>query len=68
MALHRILLQAVKRQMQELIVNLVEVKHGELAGSRDGWAYQAETVVACRAPREKRGSSNTARRARFLPK
>ena len=67
MIFHRIQLQAVKRQTQELIVDPIEVKHGELAGSRDGWVYQAETVVACRAPREKRGGSSTARRARLLP-
>ena len=52
MILHIILLQAMKRQTQELIVNPMEVKHGELARSSDGWAYQAETVGA---PREKRG-------------
>jgi hypothetical protein len=67
MILHRILLRAVKRQTHELIVNLIEVKHEELAGSRDGWVNQAGTVGACRAPREKCGSSSSARRARVVP-
>ena len=67
MVLHRILLQTVKRQAQKLIVNPIEVKHGDLAGSRDGWVYQADTVVACCAPRQQRDRPRRARRARLLP-
>ena len=64
---HRILLRAVKRLMQARRVTPNEVKHGELAASRGGWVYLAGTVVACRAPRERRGFSSSARRARVVP-
>jgi len=67
MILHGILLQGVERLKQAMGVTPNAFKREELAESRGGWVYNAGTVGACRAPRQKRGFSSRARRAGLLP-
>ena len=64
---HRILLRAVKRLKQAMEVTPNAAKRGELAGSRGGWVYLAGTVGGCRAPRQKRAFSSSARHTRVVP-
>ena len=64
---HGILIQAVEQLKQAMRVTPQAVQRGELAGSRGGCVYRAGTVGGCRAPRQKRGFSSTARYARVVP-
>ena len=65
---HRILLEALKRLMHAIEVTPNAAKRRELAGSRGGRVYLAGTVGGCRAPRQRRAFSSSARRARVVPK